>query len=217
MWTRYETFLFIGISVIEVLCFVFSDGVVQIPFTPVALVGTAVAFIVGFQSNAAYGRIWEGRQIWGSIVNSSRTFAMMVQDFVTNEYAKNPLPEKELKSEISVITYRHIAWLTALRYAMRQPRTWEYVMKEHTNREWANKIYVPEFNIPFEEAIRPYLSADEMQYLESKTNKPTAILYLQSHHLRKLKELRSDLGIFISETRKCNRRIVQPSGEIRAY
>jgi putative membrane protein len=61
-------------------------------------------------------------------------------------------------------------------------------MKEHTNKEWARMIYVPEFKIPFDEAIKPYLSEEEIQYLENKANKQTAILYLQSHHLRKLKE-----------------------------
>jgi putative membrane protein len=188
MWTRIETLQFIGIALTEVLIFVASNGVVQIPFTPIALVGTAVAFIIGFQSNSAYGRIWEGRQIWGGIVNSSRTFGMMVQDFINNDHTENPLTEEELKTEIKTITYRHIAWLTALRYAMRQPRSWEYVMKEHTNKEWARMIYVPEFKIPFDEAIKPYLSEEEIQYLENKANKQTAILYLQSHHLRKLKE-----------------------------
>nr|WP_245547655.1 bestrophin family ion channel [Galbibacter orientalis] len=87
LWTRFELYKFIIIATIEVLIFNLSDGIVQIPFTPVALVGTAVAFIIGFQSNSAYGRIWEARQIWGSIVNSSRTFGMKTKDFINNEHA----------------------------------------------------------------------------------------------------------------------------------
>ncbi|GAA3574285.1 bestrophin family protein [Snuella lapsa] len=165
-----------------------SDGIVQIPFAPIALVGTAVAFIIGFQSNAAYGRIWEARQIWGAIVNSSRTFGMMVQDYVNNDHTRNPLSEEAIHNEVKAITYRHIAWLTALRYAMRESKPWEYVMKERTNKEWAGKIYVPEFHTSFNEAVQPYLSDKEIRYLENKANKQTAILYLQSHHLRELKE-----------------------------
>jgi len=188
LWTRFELYKFIIIATVEVLIFNLSDGIVQIPFTPVALVGTAVAFIIGFQSNSAYGRIWEARQIWGSIVNSSRTFGMMTKDFINNEHAQNPISEEDLQQEIKTITYRHIAWMTALRYAMRQPKPWEYVMKENTNKEWANKIYVPEFNIPFNEAITPYLSKEEIEHLQNKSNKQTAILYLQSKHLKKLKE-----------------------------
>lgn len=188
LWTRFDFFKFIIIAVIEVLFFVLTDGFFKMPFTPIALVGTAVAFLIGFQSNAAYGRIWEARQIWGSIVNTSRTFGMMVQDFVNTEHALQPVAQTELTQEIKTITYRHIAWMTALRYAMRQPKPWEYVMEEKTNKEWANMIYVPEFQIPFDEAIAPYLSKDELVYISNKNNKQTAILYLQSHHLRKLKE-----------------------------
>lgn len=50
----------------------------KIPWTPLALIGTAVAFVIGFQNNSAYGRIWEARKIWGGIVNSSRTFGMFI-------------------------------------------------------------------------------------------------------------------------------------------
>jgi len=32
----------------------------------VALIVTAVAFLVGFQNNSAYDRIWEARKIWGA-------------------------------------------------------------------------------------------------------------------------------------------------------
>ncbi len=186
LWTRYETFLFFIIATIEVGLFILSEHLIQFPFTPVALIGTAVAFILGFQSNSAYGRIWEARQIWGSIVNSSRTFGMMAQDFINNDHAKNPVSEQELYLEKKTVIHRHIAWLTALRYAMRQPRVWEYVMNEKTNKEWANMIYVPEFKEDFEQTIKPYLSAEDYEYISNKSNKQTALLYLQSSHLKKL-------------------------------
>ncbi|MEZ4878755.1 MAG: bestrophin family ion channel [Chitinophagales bacterium] len=189
VWTRFELYQFFAIAIIEVLLFELSMRTLQIPFTPVALVGTAVAFVIGFQSNSAYGRIWEARQIWGAIVNSSRTFGMMVQDFINNDHnAQQPISEAELKSIVKTVTYRHIAWLTALRYAMRQAKPWEYVMQEKTNKEWSNMIYVPEFHIPFEEAVQPYLSESDLNYIKNKSNKQTAILYLQSHHLKALKE-----------------------------
>lgn len=188
LWTRFDLLKFIFISLIEVGFFVIADGLFQVPFTPVALVGTAVAFIIGFQSNAAYGRIWEARKIWGAIVNSSRTFGMMTQDFINNDHSKHPIDEAEIQEEIKILTYRHIAWLTALRYAMRQTRPWEYVMNENTNKEWAKKVFVPEFNIPFNDAIAPYLSDEDKTYLKDKKNKQTALLYLQSHHLKKLKK-----------------------------
>lgn len=188
LWTRYESLLFLIIAVVEVALFVYSHHMIQFPFTPVALIGTAVAFIIGFQSNSAYGRIWEARKIWGSIVNTSRTFGMMTQDFINNDHAKNPVSEEELKNMHKTVIYRHIAWMTALRYAMRQPRSWEYVMNEKTNKEWANKIYVPEFNEDFDTTINQYLEQEDINYLKNKSNKQTALLYLQSKHLQKLKK-----------------------------
>ena len=49
------------------------------------LVGTAVAFIISFQNNASYDRVWEARKIWGGIVNTSRTLGIVINDFITGE------------------------------------------------------------------------------------------------------------------------------------
>jgi len=69
-----------------------------------ALIGTAVAFVIGFQNNAAYQRIWEARKIWGGIVNASRTFGMLIQDFLTNEHADPRLDEAEREGKLSPAT-----------------------------------------------------------------------------------------------------------------
>lgn len=188
LWTGFETFVFFGIASTEVIFFVATGSVFLIPFAPIALIGTAVAFVIGFQNGSAYNRIWEARMIWGSIVNASRALGILVQDFINNDRTKQSVSDEVVNYEKKIIIYRHIAWLTALRYAMRQPRSWEYVMKENSNKGWAKSIYVPEFNTSFQDAINPYLSEDELAYIENKSNKQTAILYLQSRHLRRLKE-----------------------------
>ncbi|WP_235299383.1 bestrophin family protein [Portibacter marinus] len=188
-WTRFETFLFIGvITVVVALYYFFELNWLKIPWTPLALIGTAVAFVIGFQNNAAYGRIWEARKIWGGIVNTSRTFGMYVQDMVTNEHAKIPLAKEEIHQEIKTLVYRHIAWMTALRHAMRSSKPWEHVMQEKSNQEWSKMIHPPEWESTVAEDIKPYLSQDDIDYVLSKNNKQTALLYLQSHHLRRLKE-----------------------------
>lgn len=188
-WTRFETYLFIGIGLGWAAIYHFLDmDWLKIPWTPLALIGTAVAFVIGFQNNSAYGRIWEARKIWGGIVNTSRTFGMYVQDMVTNEHAKSPLSEEELKAEAKTLTYRHIAWMTALRHAMRAPRPWETVTQERSNQEWASVIQPPERTSTLEKDLEPYLSQEDQEYVLSKGNKQTALLYLQSYHLRRLKE-----------------------------
>lgn len=188
-WTRFETFLFLFIIVATVALYYFLGlDWLKIPWTPLALIGTAVAFVIGFQNNSAYGRIWEARKIWGGIVNTSRTFGMFVQDMVTNEHSSVKLSKEELHHEIKTLTYRHIAWMTALRHAMRAPKPWETVGQEKSNQDWADIVKPPERDSTVEKDMTPYLSNEDMEYVMSKNNKQTALLYLQSHHLRKLKE-----------------------------
>ena len=133
-WTRGETIIYLLYAAIitvfyEILGFTFLN----VPWTPVALIGTAVAFLVGFQNNSAYGRIWEARMIWGAIVNTSRTWGMKVQDMVNNHHSDVKFSEEEIQQERKTLIYRHIAWMTALRYAMRTRKSWETQHKAITN------------------------------------------------------------------------------------
>jgi len=186
-WTRFETLLFLVIILFWVAAhYFFNLAWLKIPWTPLALIGTAVAFVIGFQNNAAYGRIWEARKIWGGIVNSSRTFGTFLQDMLNNDYATKPVEQEEIDKEIRTLTYRHIAWMTALRHAMRHAKPWETSVQHKTNQEW--DTIPPERMINLEDDIKPYLSEDDYKYMMDKGNKPTAILYLQSHHLKRLKQ-----------------------------
>ena len=187
MWTRYETLLFLLIITLWVSAYFFFDlEWLRIPWTPMALIGTAVSFVIGFQNNAAYGRIWEARKIWGGIVNTSRTLGVFVQDMLTEEHMNTQNSAVDIPLAIRTITYRHIAWLAALRHAMRSSRSWETTGKHRTNREWG--IRSPEEKSDLETDLKDYLSDPDMSYALSKSNVQTAILYLQSHHIRDLKE-----------------------------
>jgi len=146
-----------------------------------------VAFIISFQNNATYDRVWEARKIWGGIVNTSRAWGIMVKDFITNEVAEDKASDAELEGIRKELIFRHIAWLTALRHAMRQERPWEVHLRYRTNQEWADKIGVREQRYSVEEELEPYLSEEELAYIDAKSNKPTQILSLQSTQLRELK------------------------------
>jgi len=186
-WTRFETLAFFIIISLWISAYHFLELTwLKIPWTPLALIGTAVAFVIGFQNNAAYGRIWEARKIWGGIVNTSRTFGMFLQDMIDNDHSTTELTKEELNKEIKILTYRHIAWMTALRYAMRASKPWETAVKHKTNREW--DMRPPELGSTLEKDLEPYISKDDIEYLKSKSNKQTALLYLQSHHLKSLKD-----------------------------
>lgn len=187
LWTRFETFFFLlFITALVALYFFLDLHWFSIPWTAIALIGTAVSFVIGFQNNSVYGRIWEARKIWGGIVNTSRTFGVYTQDMLSNEHTSLNITKEDIKKEVKVTTYRHIAWLTALRYSMRASKQWETTSKLKTNKEWG--LQIPERVIPLADALKPYLSEKEMEYVLSKGNPQTAILYLQSHHIKTLKE-----------------------------
>jgi putative membrane protein len=103
---------------------------------------------------------------------------------LSNEHAVEKLSEDEIAAEVRVLTYRHLAWMTALRHAMRAARPWETTSRHKTNREW--DIQPPEWDANLEEELRVYLSEADLTDVMAKNNKQTALLYQQSHHLKKL-------------------------------
>lgn len=183
IWTKRELIFF---GVLATLFTVFYELVgikwLQVPLTPVGLIGTAVAFMVGFQNNSAYDRIWEARKIWGGIVNASRSLIITVRD---SFYMHRSEAMKDESEVVRIITNRHIAWLTALRYAMLTKKQWEASYESiHEKATFAYNI--PEFNSSLEDELKPHLSDAEFAYVMSMDNKPNAIISLQSKHLRTL-------------------------------
>jgi len=182
-WTKRELIFFIIIATVFTVLYDLLDVKwLQVPLTPVGLIGTAVAFMIGFQNNAAYDRIWEARKIWGGIVNSSRSLIITLKDSFYVHHSEDFQEEKE---SLKTITHRHIAWLTTLRYAMRDRKVWETDYRD-MERQKDFEFNVPEHKTTLEEALNPHLSAEEYNYVLSKDNKSNAITSLQSKHLRKL-------------------------------
>lgn len=54
-----------------------------------ALIGFALSLLLVFRTNTAYERWWEGRKIWGSIVNNSRNLALKLSVFPLSEPERN--------------------------------------------------------------------------------------------------------------------------------
>ncbi len=188
MWTRRNIYIFILIATVPVFLYTVLHWYwLHLPWLPIGLVGTAVSFIIGFKNNASYGRLWEARKIWGGIVNSSRSFTIMLNDFITNEHTENPLSDDEFFKIKKQIILRHIAWITSLRHAMRAPKPWESSYLNKSDQEYISKIDIYEKKYSLEEELEGYLSNEELKYVLSKKNKQTACVNLQSKQLKELK------------------------------
>lgn len=184
-WTRRESAVFVSYATAITAAYAIGGlHFLQLPWAPVAVVGTAVAFMIGFQNNSAYGRIWEARKIWGGIVNVSRTWAMQVLDMV--EDPNTDADPEDVRRHHTTLIHRHVAWLVALRHAMREPRRWEEWEANGTNREWGREIHIPERIHGLEDELFDVLPAEEWDEVMGRTNKAAAILNMQSRHIAAL-------------------------------
>lgn len=152
----------------------FSPIDISIPWQPISVLGIAVAFYLGFKNNSSYDRTWEARKIWGGIVNHSRTFATAVITMVD---------DKDVQKRL---IYRHVAWLTALRYQLRLSKPWEHV------QERVKEKYVPNICEEYFSNLNPelekYISKEEIKEVSAKANPAAQLLAIQMKEIDALQE-----------------------------
>lgn len=119
-----------------------------IPFT---LIGVALSIFLGFRNNAAYERWWEGRKLWGALVNTSRTFARQTVTLIAPPAGATPEVEEEVRALEKELVRRAIALVHTIRHALRD-------------------------EVPGEE-VAACLPADEYEKLKTESNKPSAVSF----------------------------------------
>lgn len=76
------------------MCVAWATGVVwwhlnvsplAIPVTVHSLVGVALGLLLVFRTNASYDRFWEGRKLWGNIVNEARNLVRYAQPYLEGD------------------------------------------------------------------------------------------------------------------------------------
>lgn len=151
-----------------------------IPMAPLSIIGTAVAFYVGFKNNSSYDRLWEARRIWGSITNASRTWSAMVIEMLSQ--TNNPVLLETARQMI----LRQVGWCNVLRLQLRRNKVWgEKYYQSYTsglqhkiNNNYADAIA---------ETLDRFCDSDEKDYLLKKQNIATHLLHLQTRDIKKLK------------------------------
>ena len=139
----------------------------DVPWQLVSIVGVAVSFYVGFKNNGAYSRFSEARQLWGGIVNRSRSWAMLVLGN-TLPLAKGQLTASQVAAQRNLV-YRQLAWVNALRlHLRRQPERWT-------------------------DEVAPLLDAAEAARMQILANPPAQLLLAQTCALREADGLFSEL------------------------
>ncbi len=83
--------LFFMLVYSSLLCYFFLDylDLKEADFQPTvamhSLLGIVLGLFLVFRTNTAYDRWWEGRKIWGGMVNSTRNFAMKINAGISRE------------------------------------------------------------------------------------------------------------------------------------
>ncbi|MEM6800165.1 MAG: bestrophin family ion channel [Bacteroidota bacterium] len=163
----------------------------SVPWQPLTVIGTAVAFYVGFKNNQAYDRLWEARKIWGAIVNSSRAWGSAVKGFVSDKFSDISVPDEEIKRIHQRLIYRHIAWLYGLRSQLLIPTAWEHInQSKHIAAVAAKRI--KQFGIGLlddditEKNMKQLLPKEEYERLINYKNTATQIIDQQAQDLKGL-------------------------------
>ncbi len=76
------------------------------------LLGFAISMLLVFRTNTAYDRWWEGRKLWGSLVNNSRNLAIKLNAFLPEDDQTN---RKFFKQLLSLFPFELMSHLQAER------------------------------------------------------------------------------------------------------
>lgn len=105
--------LFVWDVAVTVFYYVLPFKAPALPFT---LFGSALALFLGFRATSAYQRWWEGRILWGAMINASRSLSRAITAFM-DDARDGVVPLKR------ALVKRQIAYVHALRCALRRQGT----------------------------------------------------------------------------------------------
>lgn len=131
----------------------------MVPVSVVAILGTALAIILGFRNTSAYERWWEARKIWGGIVNESRTFTRQVLTIADPEEVSD-----DLRAACKQIVLGQIAWVNALKLQLRN------ILRDE---KWLREVSC-------------YLRQEEYDQVKNKNNRVTALGMQLGYAIKKL-------------------------------
>jgi len=103
---------------------------------PFLITGLPLGIILGFRNSSSYERFWEGRKLWGALVNQCRSLVRQLHTFVrvppSAESAENAAAIEAFRKDV---TYRLVGFAISLRMHLRRERNTEELKPFFTNEE----------------------------------------------------------------------------------
>jgi len=173
VWSRRGALYVLIVSLVAVAAYSLPPlAGFSIPWAIVAVLGTSVALVAGFKNGQVLQRSSDALQAFAQIAAISRLLATLSCDFLDKDTARRML-------------LRHLAWLTALRYALRRPMPWETVGKG-ANRAFRRRYYqIQEDLTMLPDALRSLLG-DEADAIAARPQPALALLHAQGEEINAL-------------------------------
>lgn len=161
LWSRGSVIYMVVVSALAVAAYRLP-GIAgfSVPWSVVLVLGTTVSLVAGFKNSQVFTRSSEALQAFAQITASSRLWSNFCRDF-------NDVPTARQ------LIYRHLAWLTALRFALRRPMPWES-MGRAANVEFRRRYKIQEDAGSIADELRPLLGEQADDVLKSP--RPALIL-----------------------------------------
>lgn len=123
--------------------------------TPFLLTALPLGIILGFRNSSSYDRFWEGRKLWGSLVNTSRSLVRQIDSLVI---ARKPEDADRVDAFRKETCHRLAAFAHALRMHLRSEKKWD--------------------------ELATLLGADEIAALKDEPSPPAAIVHRLGRDIR---------------------------------
>lgn len=148
LWSRGSIVFMIIVSLCAISVYnIPSIAGFAVPWPIIVVLGTTVSLMAGFKNAQVLARSGEALQAFAQISASSRMLSRFCCDF-TDEATKRAL------------VYRHIAWMTALRFSLRRPMPWES-MGRKANTEFRKRYHIIEDTTSLPDELAALLGQDE--------------------------------------------------------
>ncbi|MGX5827840.1 bestrophin family protein [Mesorhizobium sp. 43Arga] len=166
LWSRRSVIYMVVVSGLAVAAYRLP-GIAgfSVPWSVVLVLGTTVSLVAGFKNSQVLTRSGEALQAFTQIIASSRMWSNFCRDFLDAPTARQ-------------LIYRHIAWMTALRFSLRRPMPWESMGKA-ANIEYMRRYRVREDKGSLAEELPPLLAEQTDRVLKSP-QPALALLEMQS-------------------------------------
>jgi putative membrane protein len=181
VWTRWEAIYLILWSLLVTAVLQISQwNFLTIPAPILTIVGSALAIIIAFKNQQCYARFNEALALSGQLISNSLILANRLTSTIGNPDSAQP------DTRLKELFYRHFAWLTSLRFLLRERKTWENA-SERGNARYLAELPTPESQSTLKDELKKYLPDAEVEkVIAHKGDKEAFILHWQYEAVRDL-------------------------------